>query len=204
MKKTILTLTCTLALAFSASAEHKIATVDLRKVFDNYWRTKQADANIKEQAADLEKERKSMVDRFQANEEKYKKLLDGANDIALATAERDKRKKDAENELVNLREMETRIRQFDNTSKATLGEKQRRMRDNILQEIRDTIKARVKTGGYTLVLDTAAETPNSTPIVLYTAGNDDLTDVVLSQLNLNAPAATPGKADAKPEPKPAK
>lgn len=204
MKTTILTLICTLALALGARAEHKIATVDLRKVFDNYWRTKQADANIKEQAADLEKERKVMIDRFQANEEKYKKLLDGANDIALSAAERDKRKKDAENELVNLREMETRIRQFDNTSKATLGEKQRRMRDNILQEIRDTIKARVKTGGYTLVLDTAAETPNSTPIVLYTAGNDDLTEAVLSQLNINAPAATPGKADAKPDAKPVK
>ena len=52
--------------------------------------------------------------------------------------------------------------------------------------------------------DTAAETPNSTPIVLYTAGNDDLTDVVLSQLNINAPAATPGKADAKPDAKSAK
>jgi outer membrane protein len=204
MKKTILILICTLALAISARAEHKIATVDLRKVFDNYWRTKQADANIKEQAADLEKERKSMMDRFQAGEEKYKKLLDGANDIALSAAEREKRKKDAENELVNLREMETRVRQFDNTSKATLGEKQRRMRDNILQEIRDTIKAKVKTGGYTLVLDTAAETPNSTPIVLYTAGNDDLTEVVLSQLNINAPAATPGKADAKPDAKPIK
>ena len=204
MKKTILTLTFTLALALSASAEHKIATVDLRKVFDNYWRTKQADANIKEQAADLEKERKAMVDRFQANEEKYKKLLDGANDIALSAPEREKRKKDAENELINLREMETRIRQFDNTSKATLGEKQRRIRDNILQEIRDTIKAKVKTGGYTLVLDTAAETPNSTPIVLYTAGNDDLTEVVLSQLNISAPAATPGNADAKPDAKPVK
>lgn len=198
MKKTILILTSTLMLALGASAEHKVATVDLRKVFDNYWRTKQADANIKEQAADLEKERKSMVDRFQKGEESYKKLLDGANDIALAAAERDKRKKEAENELLNLRDMETRIKQFDNTSRATLGEKQRRMRDNILQEIRDTIKAKVKPGGYTLVVDTAAETPNSTPIVLYTAGNDDLTDAVLAQLNLNAPAATPGKADEKP------
>jgi outer membrane protein len=193
MKKTILILSFTLALALGARAEHKIATVDLRKVFDNYWRTKQADANIKDQAADLEKERKSMVDRFQQGEEKYKKQLDGANDIALSASERDKRKKDAENELMNLREMETRIKQFDNTSRATLGEKQRRVRDNILQEIRDTIKAKVKNAGYTLDLDTAAETPNSTPIVLYTAGNDDLTDAVLSQLNLNAPAAAPEK-----------
>ena len=78
------------------------------------------------------------------------------------------------------------------------------MRDNILQEIRDTIKAKVKTVGYTLVIDTAAETPNGTPLILFSAGNDDLTDPVLGQLNLNAPAATPGKSDAKPDKDPAK
>jgi outer membrane protein len=200
MKKTILILSACLAMALSAAAAEgqKIATIDLRKVFDNYWRTKQADASLKEQAADLEKESRTMVDQFRKGEEKYKKLLDSANDQALSAAEREKRKKEAENELLGLRDMETRIKQFDNTSRTTLGEKQRRMRDNILQEIRDTIKARVKNGGYTMVFDTAAETPNGTPIVLYTAGNDDLTDSVLAQLNVNAPASTPGKSDVKP------
>lgn len=200
MKKTILVFAACLTMAWSglAAEGQKIATVDLRKVFDNYWRTKQADASLKEQAADLEKESKVMVDQFRKGEANYKKLLDSANDQALAAAEREKRKKDAENELLSLRDMETRIRQFDNTSKTTLGEKQRRMRDNILQEIRDTIKARVKNGGYTLVLDSAAETANGTPVVLFNAGNDDLTDTVLSQLNVNAPAATPAKPDIKP------
>ena len=84
-----------------------------------------------------------------------------------------------------------------NTARTTLAEKQRRMRDNILQEIRETVKARVKTGGYTLVVDTAAETMNGTPIVLYSAGTDDLTDSVLSQLNINAPPPPAGKSDAK-------
>lgn len=199
MKNTILILISCLALTLSAAAQQKIATIDLRKVFDNYWRTKQADANLKDQAADLEKERKIMVDQFQKGDERYKKLLDSANDQALSTAERDKRKKDAENELLGLRDLEARIKQFDNTSRATLGEKQRRMRDNILQEIRDTVKAAVKKGGHTLVIDTAAETVNGTPIVLYSAGNDDLTDSVLSQLNINAPATPPAKSDAKPE-----
>jgi outer membrane protein len=202
MKKTILILTTFVVMAMAGSAVaaegQKVATIDLRKVFDNYWRTKQADASLKEQAADLEKESKMMVDQFRKGEANYKKLLDSANDQALSAAERDKRKKEAENELLGLRDLETRIKQFDNTSRTTLGEKQRRMRDNILQEIRDTIKARVRTGGYTLVLDTAAETPNGTPIILFSAGNDDLTDTVLAQLNVNAPAATPGKTDPKP------
>ena len=99
------------------------------------------------------------------------------------------------------RDLEARIKQFDNTSRATLGEKQRRIRENILAEIRDTIKASIKSAHYTLVIDTAAETANGTPVILYSAGNDDLTTNVLGQLNLNAP---PDKADAKPDKAPAK
>ena len=200
MKTFFLILTACLAITWSSSAAEgqKIATIDLRKVFDNYWRTKQADASLKEQAADLEKESKIMVDQFRKGEASYKKLVDSANDQSLSATERDKRKKDAENELLGLRDLETRIKQFDNTSRTTLGEKQRRMRDNILQEIKDTIKARVKTGAYTLVLDTASETPNGTPIILFSAGNDDLTDSVLAQLNVNAPAATPAARPGTP------
>jgi Skp family chaperone for outer membrane proteins len=197
MKKTILILVSCLALSLSASADQKIATIDLRKVFDKYWRTIQADANLKGEAGELEKESKAMIEQLRKNEEKYRKLVEGANDQSLSQSERDKRKKEAENELLGLREGEAKIKQYDNTARTTLAEKQRRMRDNILQEIRETVKARVKTGGYTLVVDTAAETMNGTPIVLYSAGTDDLTDSVLSTLNINAPPPPAGKTDAK-------
>ena len=188
---------CSFASA-SAAESQKIATIDLRKTFDQYWRTKQADANLKDQAADLEKERKAMVDQYRKAEESYKKLLDGMNDAALSTEERDKRKKGAETELLGLRAQEDRIKQFDATSRTTLGEKQRRVRDQILAEIKDKIKAKAKTGGYTMVFDTAAETVNNTPFLLF-AGNTehDITDAVLTELNLNAPRTTSGDSDLK-------
>jgi outer membrane protein len=98
MKKTILILCAGLGLlaaeATFAAEGQKIATVDLRKVFDNYWRTKQADASLKEQAADLEKESKVMVDQFRKGEANYKKMLDSANDQSLSSTEPEKRKKD--------------------------------------------------------------------------------------------------------------
>ncbi len=176
----------------SAPAAQKIAVIDLRKAFDNYWRTKQADANLKEQAADLEKERNRMVEAYKKAQDAYKKQLDGANDPALSAEERDKRKKAAENELLTLRRIEDDVKQFDNTSRTTLGEKQRRVRDQILGEIKDKIKARAKAGGYTMVIDTAAESVNNTPFVLYTAGSDnDLTEAILNELNLNAPKDAP-------------
>jgi outer membrane protein len=200
MKKTLSILAASFALCVGASAaEQKIATIDLRKVFDNYHRTKQADASLKDQAAELKKESDAMIDQFRRMESNYTKLIDSANDQALAQAERDKRKKEAENALLGLREMEMRIKQYDQTSRTTLTEKSRRVRENLLNEIRDTVKARVKNTGHTLVIDTAAETVNGTPIVLFSTGVDDITDAVLAQLNVGAPASTTTTNTAKPD-----
>jgi outer membrane protein len=195
MKTILICLLLAGATAFAADAPHRLATLDLRKVFDNYWRTKQADANLKDQAADLENDRKAMIEQFQKTQESYKKMLDSANDPAVSTEEREKRKKSAEGELLSLRSQEDRIKQFDTTSRTTLGEKQRRVRDQILTEIKDTIKAKAKAAGYTMVVDTAAESVNNTPIVLYSSGENDLTDAVLSQLNINAPKDLPKAAE---------
>ena len=104
------------ALALSATAQpvpQKIATVDLRKLFDNYWKTKQADANLKDRAGDLDKERKALVEQYQKSQDIYKKLADGANDQAVSSEERSKRKKGAEEELIKLKDIENAVNQFD-------------------------------------------------------------------------------------------
>ncbi len=176
-------------------AETKIATIDLKKAFDSYWKTKQADTSLKERAADLDKARKGMIDDYTKANEDYKKLLDSANDQAVAPAERDKRKKSSESKLLEIKEIEQSVQQFDRQSRTTLAEQQRRMRDNILKEIREIINSKAKAAGYTLVVDTAAESVNATPIVLFTGGENDITDDIVTQLNTNAPATpTPGAA----------
>ena len=199
MKKILIALALGAALVLPASAQNqKIGTIDLRKVFDNYWKTKQADANLKDEAAGLDKERKTMVDDFQKKQEEYKKLQDSASDSAVSTEEREKRKKAAEDMLLKLRDLENNVKQFDAQARTTLGEKQRRMRDNLLGEIKDVIKAKAKVGGYSLILDTAAESVNNTPILLFNNGGSDVTDEVLKDLNVNAPPP-PKASEAKPE-----
>jgi hypothetical protein len=66
------------------------------------------------------------------------------------------------------------------------------MRDNILSEIKAAVTSQAKAGGYAMVIDAAAETANATPAVVYSSGENDLTDAVLKQLNAGAPiSATP-------------
>ena len=173
--------------AFSASAQGKIGTIDLRKVFDDYHKTKTADAGLKERAADLDKERKTMLEGYQKSKEEYEKALNSTTDQAVSADERDKRKKTAESKLLELRAKEQEITQFDREARSNLDEQQRRMRDKILEEIRAVINVKAKAAGYGLILDSASESANRTPVVLYTSGETDLTTAVLEQLNVNAP-----------------
>src|SRR5262249_37445130 len=76
----------------TAYAQPKIATVDLRKVFEGYYKTKQADSQLRERGADAEKQYKSMLDDYTKANDEYKKLVESANDQAVSSEERDKRK----------------------------------------------------------------------------------------------------------------
>jgi len=168
-------------------AEVKIGLVDLKKIFEGYWKTKQADAQLKDRAADLDKARKSLVEDFQKASEEYKKLIEGANDQAISGEERDKRKSAAEKKLMEIKEIEQTIKLFDQNSRENLSTQQRRMRDKILDEIKELISSKGKSGGYSVVVDIAAETPNQTPIIIFNNGENDLTAEVLTQLNATAP-----------------
>ena len=195
-----LLLVATLAAA-TAQAQPKIATIDLEKTFDRYYKTKQADAVLKERGADFEKTYKGMLDDYEKANEEYKKLLDGANDQAVAAEERDRRKKQAEAKLIELRQTEQQIRTFGNTSRTTLDEEKRRKRDSILRELTDVITRKAKAANYTLVIDTAAKTINSTPVVLFMNGENDLTEEVVREVNAGAPAELLRSADTKDEKK---
>ena len=117
-------------------------------------------------------------------------ILDSAGDASVSAAEKEKRKKAAESKLLEINEIEQSIKQFERSARAQINEQQRQLRDKILGEIRELINAKARTAGYNLVIDSAAETVNSTPVVLFKNGQPDLTDEVLSQLNAAAPPGT--------------
>ena len=185
----------------SAWAQGRIATVDLRKVFDNYWKTKQADAALKDRAADMEKEYNNMVQDYTKAKTEYQNLLSDANNQALSQEEREKRKKSAEDKLKLLKDTEDSIKQYRTQATTTIDEQRRRMRDNIVAEIRNVLNAKAKSAGYSMVLDTTAEGATLTPVVLYTSNENDMTEALLNQLNAGAPAEAPQTEEKKDQKK---
>jgi Skp family chaperone for outer membrane proteins len=171
----------------SAQAQGKIATVDLRKLFDGYYKTKLAQADIQQSANQLDKDDKGMRDDLQKAGKEYETLLAQANDQAISADEREKRKQAAADKYKQIQDSSTNIKQYEASAQSQLSDKKTRMRTDILKDINAAVAAKARSGGYTMVIDTAAETINQTPAVIYSSGDNDLTAAVLAQLNAGAP-----------------
>jgi Skp family chaperone for outer membrane proteins len=194
--KLLLGLVLAAAIVSPAFGQGRIATIDLRKTFDAYWKTKEADASIKDRAGDMEKEYKNMLGDFQKAKEEFDKLAASASDQAVSQDERDKRKKLAEDKMKYLRDQDDVIKQYRQQATTTLDEQKRRMRDNIVGEIRTIVNGRAKAASYTLVIDVSAESLSNAPVILFSNGENDITASVIEELNKTAPAGTP-KPDEK-------
>ncbi len=196
--RTFLALTTAFFLTGISQAEtNKIGIIDMQRVWDKYYKTKQAQAQVDDQTADFEKRKKGMLDDYQKANREYAKLMESAKDQAVSSDEREKRKSAAEKKLLEIKEIEQDANLYQRTTDEQLKMQARRMTEIILRDIRDLVEAKAKAGGYTLVIDIAAKSAVGTPIVLYTNGQNDMTQEVLSQLNSTAPVGLVKSDEAK-------
>jgi Skp family chaperone for outer membrane proteins len=176
----------------ASAAEQKIATFNLSKAFKSYYKTIQSDAALQQEVTDVEKERAQMVESGRTHEDEWRKLIDKANDQAVSADEREKSKQAAARKLAELESDKQSITEFERMANARLGEKRQLRRDDIVREILGVVEAHAKAAGYSLVFDSSGQSANMVVVVLYTNGQDDLTDGIIKELNAAAP---PGSLD---------
>ncbi len=207
-KKVLAAIMLVCVAAMPALGQNRIGTIDLQKVFQNYWKRAQAESALHERGTAMEKELKGFTDDYKKTQEEYTKLLSASQDQSKSQEDRDKAKTAAESKLLELKTSENTIRTYEENAKDQLDSQKKRMRDSLLQDIQGAINAKAKSSGYIMVLDTSAESFNQTPVVLYNNGENDMTETILSQLNAGAPAPAASdsskpadKTDTKKDPK---
>lgn len=184
MKKSILLSLAVLVLAVGlpASAQTKIASVDMKKLFNGYYKTKMAQTALTKETVDMQKELKQMAEGLDKARKDYKNLLDLANDPAISADERERRKQAASDKVKELGNSQAALEQFQRQAKAQLGEKEQRMVANLASEIQKAVAEKAKATGYNIVLNSAAG-----EAIIYAGPDGDLTSAVLEQLNAGAP-----------------
>lgn len=178
---------CTMAMVMAASmvmgAELRIGVINLDRAFNEYHKTKLADAQLRQQADEFNEERKKLVAEYEKLQEEFTKLRDEAQNIALSEVVRSAKREQAEDKLIELRDFESRIRRFDESRRKQLDDQGRRMRKRIVDEILQTANNFAKVRGYNLVLDSSAQSLNGVEVVIFSDPKLDLTDDILGELN---------------------
>jgi outer membrane protein len=199
MKKYLTLPLLVIAIAFgsaTASAQNlKIGTVDMKKVFESYYKTKDAEAKINEARNNAKKELEDRMDIARKTLDEVKKLDEEINKPELSKDAKEQKAKTRSEKAAELQNMDREIREFQQSREKQLQEQSVRMRAGIVDDINAVVSARVKAENYDLVFDKSGPSLNGVPIVLSSRDGYEFTDAVVTALNKNkgkeAPADKP-------------
>ncbi len=206
MKKTIILLLAAIGLgtAYDASAQGlKVGTVDMKKVFENYYKTKDAEQRINDARNSVKRELDDRMEGYKKATEDVKKLNDEIQSPALSKESKESKTKQRDDKIADIKNMEREIQEFQQSRQKQLEEQTMRMRSGIVDEIQKVVTDRVKAEQYDIVFDRSGPSLNGVPVILYAKESYDFTADVISALNKNKGKDEPAATSSESTPKPA-
>lgn len=177
-----------MALSATANAELKVVTIDVQKLFADYYKTHEAQAEVDKSAQALQTENNTRT-------ESIKKLETEINDMAKRfqdPALNDAAKKDLEQQAQLMRQeaiaLEQARRGFVDRQLKSLQESMKLRSTNIMAEITKITEGIATKASYDLVLDKSAQALRSNQVFVYTKPSMDITPTIMKELNKTAPA----------------
>jgi outer membrane protein len=172
--------------------------VDMKRIFDSYYKTKDAESKINEARNAAKKELEDRMDIAKKSLEEVKKLDEEINNAALSKDAKEQKQKLRSDKAQELQNMDREIREFQSSREKQLQEQSVRMRAGIVDDINKIVSDKVKSENFDLVVDRSGPSLNGVPIVLYARDSYDFTDTVITALNkargkdsTDAPIGTP-------------
>ena len=179
----------------------RLKTVDLNKVFNEYYKTPVASQKLKDTAEQYNKEHEDMLAQYRKQVDELNKLREEQDKTEYTAEVRDQKKKAFQEKLAETQKTQHDIEEFRNSHKQILDQQTQRMRQGILKEINDVVSKEARDAGYAFVFDKSGNTLNGVPTLVYSQESVDITDDIIKVLNKNKPVETP-KADGKKSDKP--
>jgi outer membrane protein len=167
----------------SAQAQLKVGTIDMKQVFDSYYKTKDAEAKINESRAQAQKELAERLDTFNKAQEQARKLNDEAGKTELSEKAKAEKVKALNEKLQELGVMQREVQEFQQTRERQLSEQSVRSRNSLVEEINKVVSDVVKSNGFDLVFDKSGQSLNAVNLLVHAKESFDFTSDVVSKLN---------------------
>jgi outer membrane protein len=187
-----------------ASADLKVATIDLGKAFDEFYKTKEAAARLKEKQEEAQKEIQDKITDYQHISEEVQKLDEESKDPTLSAEARADKAKARDQRGADLQAASRQIDEFKTERGNELKDEYVRRRKEVVDQITKVITEYSGPQGFDLVLDkSSASVTSGVPFVLFNSNKlVDITPAIVAKLNADAPAGAITTTTTTPTPPP--
>ena len=171
-----------------ANAQVKFGTIDMNRVFSEYYKTKDAQTKYADAEKAANDDLNGRVETLKASMKDISQLNTDIQKSDLAKDDADAKKKDLQTKVAAARALDKEIADYRSSKQKSLQDQFLRMRKDIVDDIMKTVSDLVKAKGYDIVFDKSGLSAGAVPVVLYARDDLDFSQDVITALNKNAPA----------------
>ena len=171
-----------------AKAEVKFGTVDMNRVFSEYYKTKDAQSKYTDAEKAANDDLNGRVETLKTGMKEISQLNADLQKSELSKDEVDAKKKDLQTKVAAARTLDREIADYRSAKQTNLQDQFLRMRKDIVDDIMKAVTDLVKSKGYDIVFDKSGLSAGAVPIVLYSRDDLDFSQDVIASLNKTAPA----------------
>lgn len=160
-----------------------VVFVHFEQVFTNYYKTRLANDQLLELSDSINRERAVMVAEYDQMQKDYTALRERLLASDLPGEEADTLRTELDEKLLALKRQEERIETFNQAQETRWIEQNRRIRNNLVEDIQKRMSRFMKARGYLAVVDRSQVNDKNVPAVLYVDETADITQTLIQELN---------------------
>ena len=189
------------ALAATAQAEIKIASVNVQELYTKFYKRFDTETTLQKQLAEIKADIKTREDKLRGLQEELKKIL-AKNDPSLSESAVAELRSQYQVKANELKAAEQEMKDFVQRREVAFRELRNSEMRLLVEEVQTAINTVADQSGADLVLDSGAISPQpqigiGTRVFPYMKKDIDLTPEVLKQLNAGAPQGFDPDAELK-------
>lgn len=180
-----------LTIASLHAAPTKIGIVDMDRIYREYYKTRNNEAELEKDKAAAKVEVDKRLEKFNALRKDFEGKQKALADASAAASARQKAEKEAQSLAAELQTLQRDIQEFANIRQKQIADKLKRMRTDILEDLHKFVAGQSGGSGYDLVFDKSGVSTTGVEVLLFSKDAIDFTDDLLKVVNKDAPADTP-------------
>ena len=196
ISKSILVIAASIMSLTAATAEDlKIASVSMQKLFNEYHMTKKVQEQVRVDQERIQKDNAKRLEHIRSLQEEIEKLGKKAQDATLSENKRLELQREIKLKLSEGNAADSERRQWLQRQSKALGEQTSEEQRVILEKIQKHVDEYAREQDLDMIIDSTASSATRTPVFAFMKDKYDVTDVLLKDLNKDAPAAEAKKEE---------